>query len=141
MSHKHQNQPQSSRDNQDKHSAAIRKSILRNPEIPIRSEAQSYETFESSLEQQRVRFNDDFNEYQKKTQDTGPHRYNEPRLNKVKELRKSLSEIHDYEGKHIEDMRDLSKKNQELVNRGVRWFFSWWFDKSQLNSCFRCQPS
>lgn len=96
----------------------MRKSILRNPEIPIRFGSQDYEDYESLLEQQWVRFNDGVNESQKNTKDT--QRYDEPRLNKVKELRKSLSEIHDYEGKLIEDMRDLSVKSQELVNRGVR---------------------
>lgn len=120
MSHNYKDNHRNNKDNQWKQSVPVRKTILRNPEVPIKS-VNFVDVEEQFPRQPPSTWRDELNQNKtEKQQSTSSQSYHEPRLNKITELRRSLAEIKEYESKTLESMQDLSKNSQKLVNREVR---------------------
>lgn len=81
----------------------VRKSIQRYPEISVNQD---------NLNKQVTIGNNDLLENESKL-------FHEPRLNKLVELRKTLTDIKNYEARELKNMEDLSKGSQEFINRTV----------------------
>lgn len=108
---------QTAKDNEERQSAAIRKSIIRNVEVPIRTKNQENCTVRkrpSKQKQGTCNMNQPWNQ-----QTTNSEIYHEPKLNKITELNKRLSDIKLYEASTLESVQDLTKNSQALVNREV----------------------
>lgn len=105
-------------DNHPKQSAAIRKSILRNPEVPIRSDGR---VGHEPSERQRVSFPQTTMErYQK-----GSQLFHSPRPNMMNQLCDNMKQVIMEEPKMIESLADLSKDSKYLANREVTPIISW----------------
>lgn len=99
----------------------IRKSILRNPEVPITST--DYIKSINDLPRQQTTWHSELSNNSRSTnqqQQPNSRAYHEPRLNKISEMRKTLNEVKSYEAKTLESVHDLTKNSQKLVNREVR---------------------
>lgn len=115
---------------QDKQSANVQKSILRNAEVPIinnpdnnnrytkfpvdqrNSSSQRYR--HQKFEHQMFDHHDSRNDQIRSNQ-----QFHEPRLNKIEEMKKTLDDLKLYEANTLESFQDLSKNSRELVNREV----------------------
>lgn len=113
MSYKPRDNQKIARNNQPD---LIRKTILRNPEVPLGSQILSKST--NDLPRQQFTWHKELSQSIQKP--TTSRMYHEPRLNKLTEMRKSLNEIKSYEAKTLEGVHDLTKNSQRLVNREVR---------------------
>lgn len=100
----------------------IRKTILRNPEVPFGSQILSKSTNDLPR-QQLITWHKELSHSSQKP--TTSRLYHEPRLNKLTEMRKSLNEIKMYEAKTLEGVHDLTKDSQRLANREVKCLQTW----------------
>lgn len=125
MPHKSRNNQRMSQGNQrfqgDAQAGPIRKTILRNPEVPIRS--QNLATSDDIPRQLSATWHDALsNQNQNTLAPPDSSRYHQPRLNKIAEMRRTLNDVKSYEAKTLESVHDLTKNSQQMVNREVRFF-------------------
>lgn len=109
--------------NQDKQTINVQKTILRNAEIPINSTAKLHNQQQHSASQrtqQNGTSSSTNHRDNQEAQSRANSHHHEPRLNKIAEMKKALEEIKLYEANTLENIQDLSKNSQELVNREVK---------------------
>lgn len=104
---------QSFKDNQGKQSAAIRKSILRNVEVPVSNRQAEFRAESRGFTKQG-------NQNKEVQQTTNSRYYHEPRMNKISELCKRLEDVKMYEARTLDSVHDLAKNSQGLANREVK---------------------
>lgn len=126
MPHKPRNNQRMSQDNPmyqgDAQAGPIRKTILRNPEVPIRP--QNLASSSNDIPRQlSATWHDALSNQNRNTLAPPDSRlYHQPRLNKITEMRRTLNDVKNYEAKTLESVHDLTKNSQQLVNREVRFF-------------------
>lgn len=84
----------------------VRKSILRNPEIPLPNDQNKKITIHEKGTWKEVRQSHGIS-------------LHDPKINQLAEWRKRLNEIENYAAKEIKGMQDVSKNTQEFINRVV----------------------
>lgn len=110
------NNNSSSKDNQSKQSVAIRKSILRNPEVTIRAENFNEQANnDEAPRQQKVSFPQTMERYQ-----SNSHAYHQPRPNMINQICDNMKELTVYEAKNLESIADLPKDSQYVAKREVK---------------------
>jgi hypothetical protein len=108
---------QYTRDNQDRPSAPVRKTILRNPEVPFKV---TNEMCTQTLPKpKQTTWRDELSKKCETPQQISSQTYHEPRLNKVVELSERLKELKMYEAMKLNSTKDLSQNSKEMVNREV----------------------
>lgn len=118
MPGKSNNCQQTGKDGKPLPAGAIRKSILRNPEVPLRKSVGFAPTNENqkkdpTASRRRTASGCSQNEV------ADSKMFHEPRINKVGELRKNLSELKSYEMKTLESINDLTQNSKNIFNREV----------------------
>lgn len=90
---------------------AVRKSILRNPEVPLQNQQKSVKRISIVDQKDKAA--------PTKAKETKSLSLHEPKINQLAEWRKTLAEINNFNVKEVKEMQDVSKNTQDFINRAV----------------------
>lgn len=107
-----------SKKSSSKENQHVRKSIIRNVEVPLKSD---HEKKNKRVTISETTLQRDYVDVQEPQTRRSLH---EPRVNKLAEWRKTLNEIKNVQPNAINCMEDVSKSTQDFINRAVSHHFN-----------------